>query len=141
MDKTFEERLQELESEITELKNNALTVETIKQGNATIRKYSDGRMKILYAKNVNTEINNKQTVVYTSPQIELPDFPEAFVSTPEVQISMDKAEGQWFCWHERLDKPSRTNPGKVILIRDSSTGTQTKVVTVTFHIQADGYWK
>lgn len=141
MSKTIEERLQKLENELLELKNDALTVETIKQNGATIRKYSDGRMKILYAVNKNTEINHKQTVVYTSPQIELPNFPIEFVSTPEVQISMDKAQGQWFCWHERLAKPSKSNPGKVMLIRDSSTGTQTGVVTVTFHIQADGYWK
>lgn len=83
---------------------------------------------------------NKQNVVYTSDTITLPDFPVPFVSTPIVQRTLEKDDSVWFCWLTTKAKASETNPGTILLVRDSTTSS-TGTVDFSVSVVAIGRWR
>lgn len=115
-------------------------IQTIINSNGTAIKFPDGTMICTQRVQRSTVITNKQTAVYGSNEITLPDFPVPFISTPAVQRTLEKDSGMWFCWLTTKQMSSKTNPGSVILVRDSST-TETGTVTVIISVVAIGRWK
>lgn len=114
-------------------------VESGSNNNGNYIKFADGTMICTQRVQKNAPITKKQTLVYTSDTIELPDFPMQFTSIPTVVKTLEKNEGQWFCWLTAKGMSSKTNPGTVLIGRDSSTGSG--IATVYITVIAIGRWK